>query len=319
MLINGMLRGGLTMADIIITEFMDGAAVDDLRQSYDVFYDPELVDDREKLLTVLPEARALVVRNRTQVNQEIYDAAPMLKVVGRLGVGLDNIDLNAAAARNIPVCPAAGANADSVAEYVLTAMMVLLRPVYTHQDKMMAGTFPRAALSHGQEIGGKTLTIIGGGVIGQAVMTRARALGMNILIVDPALDDAPDGDIRLVDLDEGLRDADVVSLHLPLIDATRDLIDAAALARMKPTALLINTARGGIVDHEALGDALRSGMLGGAAIDVFPNEPAGQDDMLAFRDIRNLILTPHVAGLTEDANKRVGTITAQNVRHYLEL
>ena len=307
------------MADIIITEYMDAGAVAALSQSYDVFYDPELVDDRPRLLALLKDARALVVRNRTQVNAEIYDAAPALKVVGRLGVGLDNIDLDESALRHIAVCPASGANADSVAEYVLTAMMVLLRPVYHHRDAMIAGDFPRQALSHGGEIGGKTLTIIGGGVIGQAVMTRAVAMGMNVLVVDPALKVSPIAAARLVSFEDGLSAGDVISLHLPLIDATRHLINADALQQMKPSAILINTARGGIVDHDALGDALRHGALGGAAIDVYPNEPAGRNDMAVFKGIENIILTPHVAGLTEDANIRVGAITAKHIRHYLEL
>ena len=305
------------MSDIIITEYMDPAAVQDLSTTYDVHYDPDLVDDPLQLKSLLGSARALVVRNRTQVDADLLAAAPQLQVVGRLGVGLDNIDLAAAAARNVAVCPATGANADSVAEYVLTAMMLLFRPVYHHQAAMRRGAFPREALSHGAEIGGKTLTLIGGGVIGQAVLTRALAMGMTILVVDPALTTAPHPQAELVSLDDGLARGDVISLHIPLIDATRNLIDASALAQMKPTALLINTARGGIIDHAALGDALRQGQLGGAAIDVFPDEPASQDAMRVFEGLDNIILTPHVAGLTEDANKRVGMITAQNVKDHL--
>ena len=306
------------MSKILITEYMDSDAVEDLAASYDVIYDPDLVDDRAKLLALLPTAEALIVRNRTQVDTSLLDHAPQLKVIGRLGVGLDNIDLAAAAERKVAVCPASGANADSVAEYVLTAMMLLWRPVYHHQDAMREGAFPRNALSHGREIGGKTLTLIGGGVIGQAVMSRALAMGMTILVVDPALSTPPHPDAQLVSFEEGLKRADVVSLHIPLIDATRNLIDAAALQFMRPSALIINTARGGIIDHAALAAALRSEKLGGAAIDVFPQEPASAQDVSLFAGLENIILTPHVAGLTEDANKRVGSITAQNVKAHLE-
>ena len=306
------------MTKILITEYMDSDAVADLAETYDVIYDPDLVDDRARLLALLPSVEALIVRNRTQVDAALLGQAPKLKVVGRLGVGLDNIDLAAAAEREIAVCPASGANADSVAEYVLTAMMLLWRPVYHHQDTMLEGAFPRNALSHGREIGGKTLTLIGGGVIGQAVMSRALAMEMTILVVDPALSAPPHPGARLVSFEEGLKRADVVSLHIPLIDATRNLIDAAALKFMKPSALIINTARGGIIDHAALAAALRAEKLGGAAIDVFPQEPASAEDMSLFAGLENIILTPHVAGLTEDANKRVGSITAQNVKAHLE-
>ena len=291
----------------------------ELQQSFDLVYDPQLVDDRPRLIALLKEAAGLVVRNRTQVTAELLDAGPNLKVIGRLGVGLDNIDLKAAADRGIAVCPAEGANADSVAEYVITSALHLLRPVYTSTQAMLAGDFPRAALSHGQEIQNKTLTLIGGGVIGQAVMRRAEAMGMSILIVDPQfeLGITRDG-AEVVTMEDGLKQGDVITLHVPLNKATQNLIDAKALGMMKPSAILINTARGGVVDHDALADALHGNRLAGAAIDVFPNEPASQQDLKMFAGLENIILTPHIAGLTVEANGRVGTITAHNIRRHLE-
>jgi len=307
------------MPQLVITEYMDDAAVADLKQSFDLVYDPQLVDDRPRLISLLADAEGLVVRNRTQVTAELLDHAPHLKVVGRLGVGLDNIDLVAAAARDIAVCPAEGANADSVAEYVITSALLLLRPVYHARAAMMAGEFPRPQLSHGQEIRNKTMTLIGGGVIGLATMRRAEALGMSVVIVDPQLELGLTIDgAEVVTMDDGLRQGDVISLHVPLNDKTRDLIDAKALDRMKSSVILINTARGGVVDHNALADALRSGKIAGAALDVFPNEPASADDLAMFDGLDNIILTPHVAGLTQEANSRVGTITAHNIRRYLE-
>ena len=307
------------MPQLVITEYMDDAAVAELQQSFDLVYDPQLVDDRPRLIALLKEAEGLVVRNRTQVTAELLDAGPNLKVIGRLGVGLDNIDLKAAADRGIAVCPAEGANADSVAEYVITSALHLLRPVYTSTQAMLAGDFPRAALSHGQEIQNKTLTLIGGGVIGQAVMRRAEAMGMSILIVDPQfeLGITRDG-AEVVTMEDGLKQGDVITLHVPLNKATQNLIDAKALAMMKPSAILINTARGGVVDHDALADALHGNRLAGAAIDVFPNEPASQQDLKMFAGLENIILTPHIAGLTVEANGRVGTITAHNIRRHLE-
>jgi len=307
------------MPQLVITEYMDDAAVAELQQSFDLVYDPQLVDDRPRLIALLKEAEGLVVRNRTQVTADLLDAGPNLKVIGRLGVGLDNIDLKAAADRGIAVCPAEGANADSVAEYVITSALHLLRPVYTSTQAMLAGDFPRAALSHGQEIQNKTLTLIGGGVIGQAVMRRAEAMGMSILIVDPQfeLGITRDG-AEVVTMEDGLKQGDVITLHVPLNKATQNLIDAKALGMMKPSAILINTARGGVVDHDALADALHGNRLAGAAIDVFPNEPASQQDLKMFAGLENIILTPHIAGLTVEANGRVGTITAHNIRRHLE-
>ena len=307
------------MPKLVITEYMDDAAVVELQQSFDLVYDPQLVDDRPRLIDLLKDAEGLVVRNRTQVTADLLDAAPHLKVIGRLGVGLDNIDLDAAAARNIAVCPAEGANADSVAEYVIASALQLNRPVYTSTQAMLAGEFPRADLSHGQEIQNKTLTLIGGGVIGQAVMHRAEAMGMSILIVDPQFDLGirPDG-AEVVTMEDGLKQGDIISLHIPLNDATRHLIDKTALMLMKPSAILINTARGGVVDHDALAEALRNNHLAGAAIDVFPDEPASKEDLTMFTGLDNIILTPHIAGLTVEANARVGTITAHNIRRHLE-
>ncbi len=307
------------MPQLVITEYMDDAAVAELQQSFDLVYDPQLVDDRPRLIALLKDAEGLVVRNRTQVTADLLDAGPNLKVIGRLGVGLDNIDLNAAADRGIAVCPAEGANADSVAEYVITSALRLLRPVYTSTQAMLAGDFPRAALSHGQEIQNKTLTLIGGGVIGQAVMRRAEAMGMSILIVDPQFELGITGDgAEVVTMEDGLKQGDVITLHVPLNKATQNLIDAKALAMMKPSAILINTARGGVVDHDALADALHGNRLAGAAIDVFPDEPASQQDLKMFVGLENIILTPHIAGLTVEANGRVGTITAHNIRRHLE-
>ena len=307
------------MPQLVITEYMDDAAVAELQQSFDLVYDPQLVDDRPRLIDLLKDAEGLVVRNRTQVTADLLDAGPHLKVIGRLGVGLDNIDLKAAAERGIAVCPAEGANADSVAEYVISTALQLLRPVYASTQAMIRGEFPRAALSHGQEIQNKTLTLMGGGVIGQAVMRRAETMGMSILIVDPQFELGLRSDgAEVVTMADGLKQGDVITLHVPLNKATENLIDADALAKMKQSAILINTARGGVVDHEALAVALRDGRLAGAAIDVFPHEPASAEDLTMFEGLDNIILTPHIAGLTVEANGRVGTITANNIRQHLE-
>ncbi len=307
------------MPDIVISEFMDEAAVDGLRADYELHYDPQLVDRPEELAGLLAEARALVVRNRTQVRGAMLEAAPDLKVVGRLGVGLDNIDLEACAARGIEVCPASGANDDSVAEYVIAMTLVLLRGAFQANAAVIAGDWPRQS-SIGREVAGKQLGLVGYGAIARNVAARARNLGMTTAAFDPFLpaEHPVWADCRKLELPELLAGSDVISLHVPLSDATRNLLDAAAIAKMKPGAVVINTARGGVVEEAALAGALRSGALGGAALDVFATEPVTEEVGKLFAGVPNLFLTPHIAGVTEEGNVRVSGVTAANVRRVLE-
>jgi (S)-sulfolactate dehydrogenase len=307
------------MADVVICEFMDQAAVDTLRNRFDTLYDPELVDDEAALLAAVAAARALVVRNRTQVRGALLDAAATLRVVGRLGVGLDNIDLDACEQRGIEVCPATGANDVAVAEYVITTAMLLLRDAYLAVDDVIAGTWPRQRCM-GRELGGKTLGLVGFGGIGRETASRARALGMRVVAYDPFVADADPAwqEVERADLDAVLGAADVVSLHVPLTDATRNLIDARRLEGMQPGAVLINTSRGGMVDEDAVIDALRSGRLSGAALDVFDSEPVSAASGERFAGVRNLVLTPHIAGVTQESNVRVSALTADNVSRVLK-
>lgn len=307
------------MPDIVISEFMDQAAVDGLSADFELHYDPDLVDKQEELFGLLADARALVVRNRTQVRGALLDAAPGLKVVGRLGVGLDNIDLDACAARGIEVCPASGANDDSVAEYVIAMTLVLLRGAFQANAAVIAGDWPRQA-SIGREVAGKQLGLVGFGAIARNVAARARNLGMTVAAFDPFLpaEHPAWGDCRKLELSELLASSDVISLHVPLSDATRNLLDTRAIAAMKRGAVVINTARGGVVDEAALAAALRDGALAGAALDVFATEPVTAEAGVLFAGVPNLFLTPHIAGVTEEGNVRVSGVTADNVRRVLE-
>lgn len=308
------------MARIVITEFMDEAAIAEGFAGQAPLYDPALVDKPDALLAALHDAEAIVVRNRTQVRGALLAAAPRLKVVGRLGVGLDNIDLEACAARGIAVCPASGANDLSVAEYVLAMAMTLLRGVVLRTAEVAAGAWPRQSMM-GRETQGRILGLIGFGAIARETAARAKGLGMSILAHDPHLPAEAPAWAALaaerVELDTLLTRADVVSLHVPLTDQTRRMIDAAALARMRPDAILINAARGGVVDEDALAHALRAGKLGGAALDVFETEPLTAEAGAKFTGLANLILTPHIAGVTEESNLRVSAVTAANVLKHL--
>lgn len=294
---------------ILIPEFMDERAVARLAARHEVVFEPTLVDDAARLLSLAPSADAIVVRNRTQVRGALLAALTRCRVVGRLGVGLDNIDLPGCGARGIRVIPATGANAQSVAEYVIATAMLLLRGAYGASAEVAAGRWPRAALSNGREIGGKTLGLVGFGSIGQLTGQLARAVGMQVIAHDAAIS-RHDG-VRLVGLDELVAQADVVSLHVPLLDGTRHLIDATRLAAMKPGAVLINSARGGVVDEAAVAAALKAGRLAGAALDVFEAEPLPAGSPLA--GCPNLLLTPHVAGVTHEANERVSFMIADKL------
>lgn len=299
------------MKKILITEFMDEPAVASLRARFDVEYAPTFAADRAALLRAVPQADGLIVRNRTKVDREVLEHAARVRVVGRLGVGLDNIDVESCARRGIEVIPATGANALSVAEYVLCSAMLLLRGAYLSSAAVAEGRWPREALSGGRELAGKTLGIVGFGLIGRRVAKLASALGMEACAFDEVSPPGSNDGVKSVEIDGLLAQSDVVTLHIPLTPQTRGLFGAQRIARMKPGAILINTARGGIVDEAALAAALRAGRLGGAALDVFDQEPLPAGSPLAGAP--NLLLTPHIAGLTRESNERVSGMIAERV------
>lgn len=301
------------MPDVVITEFMDQAAVAVLSARYETLYDPTLVDDPDRLAGLLGGARALIVRNRTQVRGALLEAGSALDCVGRLGVGLDNIDVKACESKGIEVYPATGANDAAVAEYVITAAMVLLRGAWLRSADVGAGAWPRQEMM-GCEIGGKTLGLVGYGAIARQTAARAAALGMRIFAHDPFLpgDDPAWEGVSNLDLGAVFDGADVVSLHVPLTDGTRHMVDAEMLARMKPGSVLINAARGGVVDEVALAEALMAGRPGAAALDVFETEPLDAEAGSRFAGL-NVLLTPHIAGVTAESNVRVSALIAEKV------
>jgi (S)-sulfolactate dehydrogenase len=307
---------------VLVTEFMDAAGLQALGQGAAVRYRPQLGEDRGALLQALAAepVAALVVRNRTRVDAEVLQAAgPALRVVGRLGSGLDNVDLEACRAAGVRVVFARGANADAVCEYVFAALFHLLRGLGAADAAVRAGAWPREGYA-GEELAGRCIGVVGLGEIGRRVCRRAAAFGMRVLGCDPALcpeDPRLEGlAVELVDLDTLVRAADVLTLHVPLLPGTRHLVDAQVLARMRPGSILVNAARGGIVDEQALVAALRSGHLRGAALDVREVEPPPRPDPLA--GLPGVLLTPHVAGLTRQAQLRVATMVAADVLAVLD-
>jgi (S)-sulfolactate dehydrogenase len=289
------------MSSILISEFITSQALETLRSKHSVVYEPELYKDRAALIAATQNVEALIVRNLTQVNEEVLAKAARLKVVGRLGVGLENIELPACAQRNIKVIPATGANAESVAEYVIGAAIALTRGFIPATISTLKGEWPRPRFSAYHEFLGKTIGIVGFGSIGRIVAKKANAFGLKCLAYDPVLSG---NEVAL----EGFN----VPLVLP---ETKGLFNLDILSQMKAGACLINTARGGIVDEFALAECLRSGHLGGAALDVFSAEPA--KDLSHLVGIENLILTPHIAGVTHESNERVSQMIADEVNLFL--
>jgi (S)-sulfolactate dehydrogenase len=308
------------MSRIVVSEYLQDDFLTRIGEDFDVVYDPDLYADRPRLLRETADAVAVIIRNRTRIDRRFLESACSLKLVGRLGVGLDNIDMTACSARGVTVIPAVGANAVSVAEYVMAAMLILVRGVFGMTESMVAGEWPRQGHAFGRELMGSTLGLVGLGSIGRSVATRSAALGMKVIAYDPHLlhSDPAWQLAERVGLDQLLAEADVVSLHIPRNEATANLIDAAALAQMKTSAVLINTSRGGVVDEIALSDALRSGVIGGAAIDVFESEPLEPEPAARFRGLKNLILTPHVAGNTDQSVHRVAEMITSAVLESLQ-
>lgn len=303
---------------ILITEFMDEVAVETLTVGFDVAYVPELADTQANIPDRIAEAQALIVRNRTQVTDALLSVAPNLKCVGRLGVGLDNIDIEACKNRSVAVFPALGANNVSVVESVIASAMALLRNAYQVNDLMAAGEWPRQLCS-GRELSGKRLGLIGFGSIAQDTAKAAQASGVSVCAYDPFLSDTDEcwDKVENVTLEALLASSDIVSLHTPLTIDTHHLMNAKRFEQMKPGAILINAARGGVVDEAAMAEALKTGKLAGAALDVFENEPLSEADGQKFAGLKNLILTPHIGGVTVDSNKRVSAMIATKIAQYL--
>jgi D-3-phosphoglycerate dehydrogenase len=241
------------------------------------------------------------------LDRSVLAQAPDLCVISKYGVGMDNIDVEATCSRDILLGWTPGANSNAVAELTLGLMFALARRIPQADQALHAGRFERV---RGLELQGKVLGVIGLGRIGRLVAKAAVCLGLQVLAYDPYLIESPIPEATLVDLPRLYQEADVVSLHLPLNEQTRNMIDAKALRSMKPGALLINTARGGIVDEQALYDAIQSGRLGGAAIDCFSQEPASESPLL---ELEQVIGTPHIASHTQEASEAMGRMAAENV------
>ena len=268
--------------------------------------------DREKLLAAVPEADALLVRSATTVDAEVLAAAPKLKIVARAGVGLDNVDVDAATARGVLVVNAPTSNIHSAAEHAVALLLAAARQIAPADASLRERTWKRSSFS-GTEIYGKTVGVVGLGRIGQLVAARLAAFGTHVVAYDPYVSPARAAQlgIELLSLDELLARSDFISVHLPKTPETAGLIGKEALAKTKPGVIIVNAARGGLIDEEALAEAVASGHVRAAGIDVFASEPTTDSPLF---DLPQVVVTPHLGASTAEAQDRAGTDVAESVK-----
>ncbi len=266
---------------------------------------------KEEIPKHIGDVDALIVRSATKVRKEMIDSAPNLKVIGRAGVGLDNIDVEYAKSKGIKVVNTPGATSISVAELAIGLMLAVYRKIAYGDRETRAGNWPKKKCK-GMELYGKTVGIIGFGKIGREVAKRAKALGMKVIYYSRTRKEDYEKSLGVEyrELDKLLEEADIVTLHVPLTPETKHLINEERIAKMKDGAVIINTSRGGVVDEEALYNALKSGKLYGAALDVYENEPLKESKLF---ELDNIVLTPHIGAQTKEGQKRAGVEIAEKV------
>jgi D-3-phosphoglycerate dehydrogenase len=289
---------------VIVADPIDAAAVKLLSGEFEVV---DVSKTPEKLSEVMPEASAILVRSRTKVNKALIDQGQKLKVIGRAGVGVDNVDLVAAGQRGIVVVNAPAAASTSVAELTVGLLVAVARNFSNHVPSMKQGKWTKGG--QGLELLGRTVGFVGYGRIAREVAIRLKGFGMKVQAYDPFLTSTPDG-TPLISLDELLKTSDVVSLHANATEANRHMINRDALSKMKKGAIIVNVARGALIDEQALLDALDAGQLAGVALDVFEEEPPKNPKLLAHPLI---VATPHIGALTREAQERAGMVVARDV------
>jgi D-3-phosphoglycerate dehydrogenase / 2-oxoglutarate reductase len=304
----------LTMPKVLVSDPIDQAGLQLLEQVAQVDVRTDL--SPEELIQVIPDYDALMIRSGTRVTKEVIEAGSKLKIIGRAGVGVDNVDVPAATRKGIVVVNSPEGNTIAAAEHTLALLMALSRHIPDANQSVKAGKWERKKFT-GVELYKKTLGIVGLGKIGSHVAAVARAMGMKLLAYDPYLSNERAEQIgcRLVELDFLFRESDYITLHLPKTPETQHLINAETLAKMKPTARIVNCARGGIIDEVAIAEALQKSVIAGAALDVFENEPLGESPLMHVTG--DIILTPHLGASTEEAQTNVAIDVAEQIRDVL--
>ena len=305
---------------ILITEFMEVKCVEVLKINFDVTVDQDLSANSNELKKIISKFDALIVRNKTQVKKEVLEKATNLKFIGRLGVGLDNIDTDYCKSNNIYVQPATGMNADSVAEYVINTSLSLLKNLPLMHQETSIGNWPRTSISS-RELKGKTIGLLGFGLIAKKVSILAKVFNAKIIAYDPFIDSSIGNkfDVKLLDIKEIFQLADIISIHLPLNVNTKNLLNYEVFKKMLKQPIIINSSRGSIINEEDLLRAYDEKLITGFALDVYDNEPVQKTFLNSIKSNTNCILTPHIAGVTEESNTRVSAFIANSVKEFFKL
>lgn len=299
---------------VLVADSINEKGIAELEKVAEVVVDTDITP--EELLETIKDFDAIIVRSRTKVTREVIEAAPRLKIIARAGVGVDNIDVKAATEKGIMVINAPESTSITVAEHTMGLILALARKIHLADKSVKEGRWDKSKFM-GIELNNKTLGVIGMGRIGSQVVKRAKSFGMNVLVHDPYIsrETADEMGVEIVDLETLLKKSDIITIHVPLTPETRYLISDRELDMMKDTAFIINCARGGIVDEKALYNALNEGRIGGAALDVFEEEPPKDSPLL---ELDNVVLTPHIGASTVEAQRDAAIIVANEIKKVFE-
>ena len=307
------------MIKILITEFIDSQSLQNINKKFDVIYKKDAWQNKDFLEKEIQKFDGVIVRNKTSLDKNILINASNLKFIGRLGVGLDNIDTEYCKKNNIIVQPATGMNSDSVAEYVVNSSLTLLKKSQIINEQTLQGKWPRTSIVT-KELKGKTLGLIGFGDISKKVLKLINVFDVACIAYDPFINSKQMevDNIKKVSFDEILNLADIISIHVPLNNETKYLFDRQAFIKMKKQPIIINSSRGGIINEKDLIDAYRNKYISGFALDVFENEPINETFYKNISNDMNCILTPHIAGVTAESNLRVSNFIIDKTNKFFE-
>ena len=294
------------MINILITEFIDPEALKILSKDFNVIYKKDIWENSDYLKEEINKFDGIIVRNKTNLNQSILEKAANLKYIGRLGVGLDNIDTEYCKKNNIFVQPATGMNADSVAEYVISSSLSLLKKTKLINEKTQSGQWPRTSITT-NELKGKILGLIGFGDIAKKVLKLINAFEVTTIAFDPFItsQEMEEHNVKKVTFDNILSSADIISIHVPLNNETKYLFDKKTFQKMNNKPIIINSSRGGIINETDILEAYKNNYISGFALDVYEHEPVNKIFLKNITNDMNCILSPHIAGVTEESNTRV--------------
>lgn len=293
---------------------MNEDSVNLLKKNFNVNYDKTMFESEEKIKKEISNCEAIIVRNKTQLQKSILDNALNLKFVGRLGVGLDNIDKEYCEKKNIHVQTATGMNADSVAEYVIGSSLYLIKNIILFDNNTKKGLWPRSSFTS-NELKDKIFGLIGFGAIGKKVCKLAKNFGAKVISYDPYINSNLENEFNLkfTTFDEVIKTSNIISIHVPLNEETKNLINSNVFNKMSKKPILINTSRGSIVNEKDLIDAYKNKNISGFALDVFGKEPVEDNFYKQIDDTFNCILTPHISGVTQESNKKISEFIANKL------